>query len=197
VWDALGVHCSANERRADEASRDVENWLKCYFMQDKLGEEYTGIITGVTTFGIFVQLDQLFVEGLVHVTDLGQDYFQYDDARHELKGERTGKTFQLTDRVSVQVVRVIWSRARSTCAWPAPMRRASRADAPSKASKTNIAWPGDPGRQARQAGPQASRCRAPKRPAAPAESGRAQDQGCTRSQTSGSKKAAPKSKKKR
>jgi ribonuclease R len=57
VWDALGVHCSANERRADEASRDVENWLKCYFMQDKLGEEYTGIITGVTTFGIFVQLD--------------------------------------------------------------------------------------------------------------------------------------------
>jgi ribonuclease R len=53
VWDALGVHCSANERRADEASRDVENWLKCYFMQDKLGEEYTGIITGVTTFGIF------------------------------------------------------------------------------------------------------------------------------------------------
>jgi exoribonuclease R len=72
VWDALGVHCSANERRADEASRDVENWLKCYFMQDKLGEEYTGIITGVTTFGIFVQLDQLFVEGLVHVTDLGR-----------------------------------------------------------------------------------------------------------------------------
>ncbi|NYE60761.1 ribonuclease R [Duganella sp. 1224] len=106
VWDALGVHCSANERRADEASRDVENWLKCYFMQDKLGEEYTGIITGVTTFGIFVQLDQLFVEGMVHITDLGQDYFQYDDARHELKGERSGKTFQLTDHVSVQVVRV-------------------------------------------------------------------------------------------
>jgi ribonuclease R len=74
------------------------SWLKCYFMQDKLGEEYTGIITGVTTFGIFVQLDQLFVEGLVHVTDLGADYFQYDDARHELRGERTGKTFQLTDR---------------------------------------------------------------------------------------------------
>jgi len=100
------VHCSANERRADEASRDVEAWLKCYFMQDKLGEEFTGIITGVATFGIFVQLDQLFVEGMVHVTDLGSDYFQYDDARHELKGERTGKRFQLTDRVTVQVVRV-------------------------------------------------------------------------------------------
>ncbi|WBS05089.1 ribonuclease R [Pseudoduganella sp. SL102] len=106
VWDALGVHCSANERRADEASRDVEAWLKCYFMQDKLGEEFSGIITGVTTFGIFVQLDQLFVEGLVHVTDLGADFFQYDDARHELRGERTGKRYQLTDRVMVQVVRV-------------------------------------------------------------------------------------------
>jgi ribonuclease R len=106
VWDALGVHCSANERRADEASRDVEAWLKCYFMQDKLGEEFTGMITGVTTFGIFVQLDQLFVEGLVHVTELGTDYFQYDDARHELRGERTGKRYQLTDRVTVQVARV-------------------------------------------------------------------------------------------
>ncbi|GGY87978.1 ribonuclease R [Pseudoduganella plicata] len=106
VWDALGVHCSANERRADEASRDVEAWLKCYFMQDKLGEEFSGIIVGVTTFGIFVQLDQLFVEGLVHITDLGADYFQYDEARHELRGERTGKRYQLTDRVNVQVVRV-------------------------------------------------------------------------------------------
>ncbi|WP_256077410.1 ribonuclease R [Massilia sp. YIM B04103] len=106
IWDALGIHCSANERRADEASRDVEAWLKCYFMQDKLGEEFSGIITGVTTFGIFVQLDQLFVEGLVHVTDLGADFFQYDDARHELRGERTGKRYQLTDRVNVQVVRV-------------------------------------------------------------------------------------------
>jgi ribonuclease R len=106
IWDALGVHCSANERRADEASRDVENWLKCYFMKDRIGEEYTGIVSGVTTFGIFVQLDQLFVEGLVHVTELGEDYFQYDEARHELRGERTGKRFGLTDRVKVKVARV-------------------------------------------------------------------------------------------
>jgi len=106
VWDALGVHCSANERRADEASRDVEAWLKCYFMQDKLGEQFTGKITGVTTFGVFVQLDELFVEGLVHVTELGTDYFQYDDARHELRGERTGKRYQLTDSLTVQVARV-------------------------------------------------------------------------------------------
>ena len=106
IWDALGVHCSANERRADEASRDVEAWLKCYFIRDKLGEEFTGTISGVATFGIFVQLDTLFIEGLVHVTDLGADYFQYDEARHELRGERTGIRYQLTDRVTVQVSRV-------------------------------------------------------------------------------------------
>ncbi|MES2071522.1 MAG: ribonuclease R [Pseudomonadota bacterium] len=106
IWDALGVHCSANERRADEASRDVEAWLKCYFIRNKIGEEFTGTISGVTQFGIFVQLDDIYIEGLVHVTELGADYFQYDDARHELRGERTGKRYQLTDRVNVEVSRV-------------------------------------------------------------------------------------------
>lgn len=106
IWEALGIHCSANERRADEASRDVEAWLKCYFVRDKLGEEFTGTISGVTSFGLFVQLDALFIEGLVHVTELGADYFQYDDARHELRGERTGIRYQLTDRVTVQISRV-------------------------------------------------------------------------------------------
>lgn len=106
IWDALGTHCSANERRADEASRDVEAWLKCYYIKSKLGEEFTGTISGVTQFGIFVQLDDMFVEGLVHITDLGADYFQYDEARHELRGERTGKRYQLTDKVKVQVSRV-------------------------------------------------------------------------------------------
>jgi ribonuclease R len=106
IWESLGIHCSANERRADEASRDVEAWLKCYFVRDKLGEEFTGTISGVASFGIFVQLDALFIEGMVHVTDLGADFFQYDDARHELRGERTGIRYQLTDRVTVQVSRV-------------------------------------------------------------------------------------------
>lgn len=106
IWEALGIHCSANERRADEASRDVEAWLKCYFIRDKLGEEFTGTISGVAPFGIFVQLDALYIEGLVHVTELGADYFQYDEARHELRGERTGIRYQLTDRVTVQVSRV-------------------------------------------------------------------------------------------
>lgn len=106
IWESLGIHCSANERRADEASRDVEAWLKCYFIRDKLGEEFTGTISGVTGFGIFVQLDSLYIEGMVHVTDLGADYFQFDEARHELRGERTGIRYQLTDRVTVQVSRV-------------------------------------------------------------------------------------------
>ena len=106
IWEALGIHCSANERRADEASRDVEAWLKCYFIRDKLGEEFTGVISSVATFGIFVQLDSLYIEGLVHVTELGTDYFKYDEARHELRGERTGIRYQLTDRVTVQVSRV-------------------------------------------------------------------------------------------
>ncbi len=106
IWEELGLHCSANERRADEASRDVEAWLKCYFMRDKLGEEYGGMVSGVTSFGIFVQLDSLFIEGLVHVTELGSDYFQYDEIKNELRGERTGIRYRLSDRVRVQVSRV-------------------------------------------------------------------------------------------
>jgi ribonuclease R len=106
IWDALGVHCSANERRADEASRDVEAWLKCYYMQDKLGEEFSGVVSGVTPFGIFVQLQELYIEGLVHVSELGTDYFQYDEVRHELRGERTGKRYALTDQVKVKIARV-------------------------------------------------------------------------------------------
>lgn len=106
IWEDLGLHCSANERRADEASREVEAWLKCYFMRDKLGEEYGGMVNGVTPFGIFVQLDTLFIEGLVHVTELGSDYFQYDEIKNELRGERTGIRYRLSDRVRVQVSRV-------------------------------------------------------------------------------------------
>jgi len=106
IWDALGIHCSANERRADEASRDVEAWLKCYFIRDKLGEHFSGTVSGVTPFGIFVQLDDIYIEGMVHISELGTDYFQFDEARHELRGERSGKRYKLTDRVMVQVSRV-------------------------------------------------------------------------------------------
>ena len=88
-WEALGRHCSETERRADDASRDVENWLKCYYMRDHVGKTFSGSITGVTAFGVFVTLDEYFVDGLVHISELGRDYFQFDAARHMLLGERT------------------------------------------------------------------------------------------------------------
>ncbi len=106
IWEQFGLQCSANERRADEASRDVLAWLKCYFMREKVGEQFRGTVTGVAPFGIFVTLDGLFVEGLVHVSELGTDYFQFNEAMHELRGERTGQRYRLTDPVSVQVSRV-------------------------------------------------------------------------------------------
>lgn len=105
-WDQLGVQCSATERRADEATRDVNAWLKCYYMKDRLGEEFAGTISGVTGFGIFVTLDDVYVEGLVHISELGQDYFHFDQAKHQIVGERTNKRFQLADRVNIKVARV-------------------------------------------------------------------------------------------
>ena len=106
LWEAAGAHCSANERRADEASRDVEAWLKCRFMRDHLGEEYSGTVSAVTSFGVFVTLDDLYVEGLVHITELGGEYFRFDEARQELRGERSGLRYVVGSRVRVQVSRV-------------------------------------------------------------------------------------------
>lgn len=106
AWQAAGLHCSANERRADEASRDVEAWLKCKFMRQHLGEEYAGFVSTATNFGIFVTLDAMYVEGLVHITELGKEYFRFDEARQELLGERTGIRYAIGSRVKVQVSRV-------------------------------------------------------------------------------------------
>ncbi len=105
-WETLGLVCSANERRADDASRDVEAWLKCQYMRERVGEQFRGRVTGVAPFGLFVTLNDLFVEGMVHVSELGSDYFQYNEAAHELRGERTGRRFRLTDELDVQVSRV-------------------------------------------------------------------------------------------
>ncbi len=106
AWDALGQQCSLTERRADDATRDVVAWLKCYYMKDRLGETFAGTISSVTSFGIFVALDDVYVEGLVHISDLGRDYFKYDKDRHQIVGERTRKKYQLADRVTIKVVRV-------------------------------------------------------------------------------------------
>jgi ribonuclease R len=105
-WEQAGVHCSANERRADEASRDVEAWLKCRYMREHLGEEFSGTVSAAASFGLFVTLDALYVEGLVHITELGGEYFRFDEVRQELRGERTGVRYAVGTRVRVQVSRV-------------------------------------------------------------------------------------------
>src|SRR5438132_7396928 len=94
------------ERRAYDASRDVLQWLKCHYMKDKIGEEFAGTISGVASFGLFVTLDGLNIDGLVHVTELGRDYFHFDAPRHALIGERSGRIFQLAGRLRVQIARV-------------------------------------------------------------------------------------------
>ena len=104
-WPSLGAHASFCERRADEASRDVENWLKTYYMRDKVGETFTGRISGMSTFGIFVTLDNIHTEGMVHVSDLGEDYFNYRRDIMAMVGERSGIRFDMGDSVTVRVVR--------------------------------------------------------------------------------------------
>lgn len=102
----IGIHCSETERHADEATRDVVSWLKCEYMQDKLGQTFDGIITGVTGFGIFVELKDIYAEGLVHVTSLKNDYYQFDSAKHRLIGDRTKVIYRLGDSIRVLVARV-------------------------------------------------------------------------------------------
>ncbi|BBL57709.1 ribonuclease R [Methylomonas koyamae] len=102
----LGEHCSANERRADDATRDVVSWLKCEYMMDKIGEEFAGVISAVTGFGFFVELQAIYVEGLVHIASLQDDYFNFDPGKHQLYGERSGIRYRLGDSVRIRVIRV-------------------------------------------------------------------------------------------
>jgi len=136
-WEAIGMQCSATERRADEATRDVVAWLKCYYMQDRVGEVFSGCVSAVVPFGLFVALDDIFIEGLVHISDLGNDYFHFDEARHELVGERSNIRYRLSDRVQVQVLRVdLASNKIDFRLIAGPERAAQRASAPaSKPSK--------------------------------------------------------------
>jgi ribonuclease R len=103
---ALGEHCSVTERRADDATREVEAWLKCEFLRDKLGETFDGLITAVTGFGLFVELRDLYIEGLVHISALPGDYYHFEQAKQRLVGERTRQVFQLGGGVRVVVARV-------------------------------------------------------------------------------------------
>ena len=102
----LARHCSDTERRADDATEDVTDWLKCEFMLDKVGSVYSGVISSVTNFGIFVELDKIFVSGLVHITALENDYYLFDPIKHQLVGQHNKKCFRLGDQLRVQVNRV-------------------------------------------------------------------------------------------
>lgn len=101
-----GGHCSITERRADDATRNVVNWLKCEYLLDRVGEEFAGVVTSVTGFGLFVELEDLYIEGLVHITGLPKDYYFHEPAHHRLVGERTRRVFRLGDRLRVRVSRV-------------------------------------------------------------------------------------------
>ena len=103
---ALGEHCSVTERRADDATREVEAWLKCEYLRDHVGEEFDGVVAAVTGFGMFVELNGIYIDGLVHVSALPMDYYHYDRGKQRLTGERGGRSFNLGDAVRVQVARV-------------------------------------------------------------------------------------------
>ena len=106
AMEQLGGVCSEHERRAEDATREVDAWLKCQFMEDKVGEQYEGVITGVTNFGVFVQLAELQIDGLVHVTSLRNDYYRFDAGSQSLIGDRSGTQYRLGDQLSVVVSRV-------------------------------------------------------------------------------------------
>ena len=163
TWAELGVHCSMTERRADDASRDVLQWLKCHYMKDRVGETFAGTISGVASFGIFVTLDGLDIDGLVHVTELPRDYFHFDAVRHALIGERSGKAFQLAGRVMVKVARVDLERAKidftlDETAQPAD----AQALEPARALSQQAARPASPRPAAREALARSDRPRARK-----------------------------------
>jgi ribonuclease R len=145
--EQLGEQCSMTERRADEATRDVTNWLKCEYMRDRVGETFDGVITAVTGFGIFVELTDIYVEGLVHVTALPGDYYHFDAVHHRLAGERTGRSFRLGDITQVVVARVDLDERKidfelAENALSAPIGRKKRGD------KAEAAKPGKPAKAA-------------------------------------------------
>lgn len=136
-WQELGKHCSMTERRADEATRDVESWLKCFYMQDKIGECFDGVISGVTGFGLFVALDNVYVEGLVHISELPSDYFHFDASKHCLLGERSGMQYRLGDRLNVKLVRVDLETSKIDFILADPVKRVTRHTHTRTSSKRN------------------------------------------------------------
>lgn len=149
---ALGVHCSMCERRADDATRDVVAWLKCEYLQDRVGETFDGVVSAVTGFGLFVELVDVYVEGLVHVSALDSDYYHFDPSKQRLVGERSGTIFQLGDSVKVQVARVSLEDKKIDLEMVAASSRTQRRAAKASLNKTPSAkTPAKSGRQSRSA----------------------------------------------
>lgn len=146
----LGQHCSMTERRADEATRDVSDWLKCDFMQDQVGQVFTGVISSVTGFGFFVRLNELFIDGLVHVSSLDNDYYRFDQIGQRLIGESGGHTYRLGDKVEVKVEAVNMDERKIDFSLISSQRgpRNAGKTARDKAKK----GAGDSGKKRRQAG---------------------------------------------
>ena len=152
--EQMGEQCSMTERRADEATRDVVNWLKCEYMRDRVGETFPGVITAVTGFGLFIELTDIYVEGLVHVSALPGDYYHFDAVHHRLAGERTGRSFRLGDSIEVKVMRVDLEQRKidfelSEATIKAPVGRKGRGESgePDKA-KANVPAKGASGAKA-------------------------------------------------
>jgi ribonuclease R len=155
----LGEHCSMTERRADDATRDVQLWLKCEYLREHVGDIYSGVIASVTGFGLFVELRDLYIEGLVHISSLPGDYYRYEAAHQQLVGERSGKTFRLGGKVTVQIARVDLDDKRidlellKTNIPDAPsharkaLKKAARFDSPSKRKSRGSKGPKRPGGQ--------------------------------------------------
>jgi ribonuclease R len=133
--EQMGLHCSMTERRADEAVRDATTWLKCEYLSHFVGDSFAGAISSVTSFGVFIQLDHLFVEGLLHVSDLGDEYFHYDPVKHLMLGEKSGKLYRLGDRVVVQVAKVNLDERKIEFCWPNAVRKAPKTSGYQKVAK--------------------------------------------------------------
>ncbi len=171
-WKELGVQCSMTERRADDATRDVEAWLKCYYMRDKVGEEFSGKISAVTSFGVFVLLDDIYVEGLLHISELGRDYFHYRQETHSIEGEKSGVSYRLGDRLTVRVARADLESAQIDFVMAKPEGKEAAGGAPSRPAgrqneRSRSSSPAKPAPSKPAAGrAQATRAAAPKPAAA-------------------------------
>jgi ribonuclease R len=124
----MGVHLSDRERKAAEAERELIEWKKVRFMADKVGETFTGYVTGVQAFGLFVELEEIYVQGLVHVSSMSDDYYQFDEKRHQLQGENTQQVYRLGDKVQVQLARADLERRQLDFALVDVLQRAARTE---------------------------------------------------------------------